>query len=73
MAPNIAHGDRAPFAAWIREFELRTRPIHPESRTALAKRCSELPEHIKTPNQMLGRAALGCEGTQGVFPKCNLT
>jgi hypothetical protein len=52
MAPNIAHEDRVPFAAWIRDFVLRTRPIHPESRTALAKRWSELPEHIKTPNQM---------------------
>jgi hypothetical protein len=60
-------------AARIRDFELRTRPIHPESRKALAKRWSELPEHVKTANQMLGRSALGCEGTHGVFPKCNLT
>jgi hypothetical protein len=54
-------------------FELRTRPIHPESSKALTKRWSELPDHVKTANQMLGRAALGCEGTHGVFPRCNLT
>jgi hypothetical protein len=26
-----------------------------------------------TPAQLLGRHAVGCEGTHGVFPKCNLT
>jgi hypothetical protein len=57
----------------FREFELLTRPIHPETRVALDKRWAELPEHVKTANQMLGRCALGCEGTHGVFPKCNLT
>jgi len=57
----------------FREFELLTRPIHPETRVALDKRWAELPEHVKTANQMLGRVALGCEGTHGVFPKCNLT
>ncbi len=28
---------------------------------------------MKTPNQLLGRSAVGCEGTHSVFPKCNLT
>lgn len=58
--------------AW-RDFELATRPIHPETRIALDRRWAELPEHAKTPNQLLGRCAVGCEGTHGVFPKCNLT
>ncbi len=60
-------------AAVLREFELRTRPIHPETRVALDRRWAELPEHVKTANQLLGRCAVGCEGTHGVFPKCNLT
>jgi len=28
---------------------------------------------VRTPSQVIGRAAVGCEGTQGVFPRCNLT
>ncbi|MCZ2402522.1 radical SAM domain-containing protein [Paenarthrobacter sp. Z7-10] len=60
-------------AAFLRRIELATRPIHPESRTALARRWAELPDHVKTPGQLLGKAAVGCEGTHGVFPKCNLT
>lgn len=28
---------------------------------------------MRTPSQLIGRAAVGCEGTQGVFPRCNLT
>ena len=60
-------------AQTLKRIELETRPIHPETRRALAIRWSELPEHAKTPNQLLGRCAVGCEGTHGVFPKCNLT
>ena len=57
----------------VRAFELETRPVHPLSRIALDRRWAELPEHVKTPNQLLGRSAIGCEGTHGVFPKCDLT
>ncbi len=60
-------------AALLRSLELGTRPVHPESRAALARRWSELPGHVKTPAQLLGRTAVGCEGTHGVFPQCNLT
>ncbi|MDQ0278832.1 hypothetical protein QO003_003135 [Arthrobacter silviterrae] len=60
-------------AALLRGIEMTTRPIQPESRTALERRWEQLPEHAKTPGQLLGRAAVGCEGTHGVFPKCNLT
>ncbi|HEY1155731.1 MAG TPA: hypothetical protein VGE95_05530, partial [Arthrobacter sp.] len=42
-------------------------------RAALDRRWAELPGHVKTPAQLLGRTAVGCEGTHGVFPKCNLT
>jgi len=52
--------------------ELRTRPVHPETRAALARRWAELPDGVKTPSQTLGQHAVGCEGTHGVFPKCNL-
>lgn len=62
-----------PIITALREFELATRPIHPETRVALDRRWAELPEHAKTPEQLLGRCAVGCEGTHGVFPKCNLT
>jgi hypothetical protein len=57
----------------LQKFELDTRPIHPDTRVALDKRWADLPEHAKTDNQLLGRCAVGCEGTHGVFPKCDLT
>ncbi|MDQ3721692.1 MAG: radical SAM domain-containing protein, partial [Actinomycetota bacterium] len=56
----------------LRELELATRPEHPELTAALAARWAELPAHVKQPNQMLGRRMTGCEGTHGVFPRCNL-
>lgn len=58
---------------FLRDFELRTRPIHPESRAAMDARWAELPDHVKMANQLLGRGSVGCEGTHGVFPRCNLT
>ncbi|GAB3526354.1 hypothetical protein [Arthrobacter monumenti] len=60
-------------STWIKDLELETRPITAEVRAALDRRWAELPEHVKTANQLLGRCAVGCEGTHGVFPKCNLT
>lgn len=56
-----------------RDWELLSRPIRPETVEALRRRWLELPEHARTPAQLLGRSAVGCEGTHGVFPKCNLT
>ena len=44
----------------------------PEFTAALATRWAGLPDVVKTPGQVLGRKAVGCEGTHGVFPKCNL-
>jgi hypothetical protein len=54
------------------DLELSTRPVHPETRAALQRRWAELPDAVKTPAQALGQHAVGCEGTHGVFPRCNL-
>src|SRR3954453_11744833 len=56
----------------LRALEIATRPEHPDLSAALARRWEELPAHVKTPRQMLGRRTSGCEGTHGVFPRCNL-
>ncbi len=48
------------------------RPVDPEFAAALARRWAELPETARTPGQVLGRHGVGCEGTHGVFPKCDL-
>ena len=56
----------------LRRWERRTRPVDPEYAAVLCRRWAELPERVKTPGQFLGRHAVGCEGTHGVFPKCNL-
>lgn len=60
-------------AGALARWELATRPIHPESRLAMQRRWEDLPAEVQTRNQLLGRSAIGCEGTHGVFPKCNLT
>jgi len=64
--------DMASLLTRLRELEIATRPEHPDLTAALAKRWEELPAHVKQPNQMLGKRMTGCEGTHGVFPKCNL-
>jgi len=57
---------------FFQKFEESTRPFNPEKASMLKKRWEELPDFIKTENQMIGRNSTGCEGSQGVFPKCNL-
>jgi hypothetical protein len=56
----------------IRAAARALRPADPEFAAALARRWAELPEAARTPGQVLGRHGVGCEGTHGVFPKCNL-
>ncbi len=56
----------------FRELERRTRPVDEETAAALETRWQGLPEHVRTPAQALGQHAVGCEGTHGVFPKCDL-
>jgi hypothetical protein len=58
--------------ARIREVARGIRPADPEFAAALARRWAGLPDTARTPGQVLGRHAVGCEGTHGVFPKCNL-
>jgi hypothetical protein len=56
----------------VRRLEALTRPAEPEMLAALRRRWEELPAHVKHPAQLLGRRGVGCEGTHGVFPRCNL-
>ncbi len=58
--------------AGLLRMERLTRPADPDFVAAMARRWAELPEAVKTPGQVLGRHGVGCEGTHGVFPKCNL-
>lgn len=57
----------------LRRLERATRPADPDLERALARRWQELPESARTPGQVLGRHAVGCEGTHRVFPKCNFS
>jgi hypothetical protein len=59
-------------SAW-RRLEEATRPVHPRTRRVLEERWANLPVGVRGPEQALGRHAVGCEGTHGVFPRCNLT
>ena len=54
-----------------RALEARTRARDPETEAALRNRWEELPDGVRTPSQLLGRRSSGCEGTHGVFPRCN--
>lgn len=45
--------------------------MNPEVADALRRRWDELPAHVQTPNQTMGRHTTACEGTHGVFPKCD--
>jgi len=56
----------------IRSLMRTLRPVDPEFAAALARRWAGLPETARTPGQVLGRHAVGCEGTHGVFPRCDL-
>lgn len=58
--------------AAVRSFWRATRPLAPDTRSALEHRWNELPDRVRTPAQLLGRRTPGCEGTHGVFPRCNL-
>ena len=58
---------------WLREAERATRPVDPETRAAYARRWAELPARSRVAAQTIGRHAVGCEGTHGVFPRCNFS
>ncbi|UGY91227.1 radical SAM domain-containing protein [Streptomyces gobiensis] len=58
--------------ATLRALARTTRPYDPEFAEAMERRWAELPDVVRTPGQIIGRHGVGCEGTHGVFPKCNL-
>ncbi|UYQ65864.1 radical SAM protein [Streptomyces peucetius] len=58
--------------ARLRALERATRPYDPEFVAAMARRWAELPDAVRTPGQIIGQHGVGCEGTHGVFPRCNL-
>jgi hypothetical protein len=70
--PAMGREPRVGVMARIRAVVRAARPVDPEFAAALACRWAELPETARTPGQLLGRHAVGCEGTHGVFPRCNL-
>jgi hypothetical protein len=55
----------------LRRIELATRAVNAEVATALERVWSELPDHVRVDNQTMGRHTTACEGTHGVFPKCD--
>src|SRR5919201_1222760 len=59
-------------AARLHALLSMTRPVHPDTEAALARRWRELPASARAPARLLGRRTPGCEGTHGVFPRCNL-
>src|SRR4051812_29928764 len=56
----------------LRALERATRPKDPELEELLAQRFASLPARAQVPAQALGRRTMGCEGTHGVFPRCDL-
>jgi len=58
--------------ARLRDLARVVRHGDPEFTAAMAARWAALPAIVKTPGQILGRHGVGCEGTHGVFPRCNL-
>ena len=71
-SPDPGEG-RGGVIGWLRELERMTKPADSEFVAAMRRRWAELPQIVKTPGQVLGRHGVGCEGTHGVFPKCDLT
>ncbi|MGA9748635.1 MAG: radical SAM domain-containing protein [Nocardioides sp.] len=62
-----------PWLAGTRRLLRLTDPVPSEAREVMRRRWADLPEGARTRSQTLGRIGVGCEGTHGVFPRCNLT
>ncbi len=56
----------------LRRLRERLRPVDPAFAAAPTRRWAELPQGVRTLGQVIGRHGVGCEGTHGVFPRCNL-
>jgi hypothetical protein len=48
-------------------------PVYPELRGRLSELWAQMPEELRTPQQMVGRYSAGCSATIGVMPKCDFT
>ena len=68
--PPLSKAPRA--VAGVRRFLEASRPVHRDTVAALQRRWETLPDDARSPQQLLGRRTAGCEGTHGVFPRCNL-
>lgn len=68
LIPSLTRRD---LKEWWRRVNDLTRPVDEKTRAALERRWRELPEAVRTPAQILGKFGVGCEGTHGVFPKCD--
>ena len=55
----------------MRAVDAATRIVDPVTEAAFARRWAGFPDRNKTDAQIVGRLSLGCEGTHGVFPKCD--
>ena len=73
ISRTTKHGPVSALRTYWRVLLELTEPVHAETLAAVRRRWSELPTKARTPAQTLGRIGVGCEGTHGVFPKCNLT
>jgi len=71
LAGGVDELARALARVW-RRVDVATRPVDPDLSVALRTRWEELPAGVRTAAQLLGRRTTGCEGTHGVFPRCNL-
>jgi hypothetical protein len=70
---DAAEGGPMRILSRARHWWAATRPVDPETRAVMARRWRDLPASARTPAQIIGRNGVGCEGTHGVFPRCNLT
>ncbi len=64
---------RPRIGARLRQLEQVTQAVDSETREVYARRWDELPQRSRTAAQTIGRHAVGCEGTHGVFPRCNFS
>src|SRR4051812_16372878 len=71
VALDVVAREDAP-AMTLRSLERLTRPKDPELEALLRARWESLPARVQVPGQALGRRTMGCEGTHGVFPRCDL-
>lgn len=71
--PSTPRRERRRIVGALRRFGRATRPLDPVVAEAFQRRWDGLPEHVRTDAQMIGRRSLGCEGTHGVFPKCDFS